>query len=363
MKNVIEFIREKIYYVMAGTVILVVLLVLISACSGKGDRTYLSLEDKMIDAAIKYYSTRSDGLPKNDGGTTKITMSALVDAETLKKPITDPKDKENICDGYVQVRKVGKEYIYIGRLTCPGSYEPKKLVDVLKKQKLDEYGNGLYQMGDEYVFRGDDVNNYVKFNDQMWQIVKIDSEGRIELLLAESKNLFRSAWDNKYNSEIEKYHGVTTDYLHTDMRKMLEYVYDTNFSLMSKAFLTTKNLCVGPKYIEEAESIDTECSIIKENEHAGLLRITDYQRASLGDGCVVYDDAECTNRNYLSDIGSTWLLTTVADNTYQAYTLSSYITYKKASLKQTIKPVVFLVKDAYITSGNGTYEKPYQIKY
>ena len=227
--------EERIYYVIAGTVILIILLAIISSCSSKGDRTYLSLEDKLVDAAIEYYSTRSDRLPKKVGGTTKVTMSTLVDAEVLKKPITDPKNKENICDGYVQVRKIDGDYIYIGRLTCPGNYEPKKLVDVLKKKKLDEYGNGLYQIGDEYVFRGDDVNNYVRFNNQMWRIVKIDAEGRFELIFFEQKNNYRYVWDDSYNSDNETYDGVTTDYLHTDIRKGLSEFYDENFTDITKA--------------------------------------------------------------------------------------------------------------------------------
>ena len=77
----------------------------------------------------------------------------------------------------------------------------------------------------------------------------------------------------------------------------------------------------------------------------------------------MYDNSECTNRNYISDEVSTWLLTSVADNTYEVYMLDGEIDYTRAARTHKIQPIVFLVKDALISSGNGTYEKPYVIKY
>lgn len=364
MKNIMDFIKDKIYYIFAGTIILIVLLVIISACSNKVGSNYNSIEKKMVEAARSYYTERQDKLPKEDGGSVKVTIGTLIDAELIKE-IKDPKNKEQTCDGFVQVKRVENDYAFIPFLTCKGNYEPKYLTDAIKESKQDEYGNGIYEMNGEYVYRGDDVNNYVTFNNQTWRIIKIDTDNTIELVYYQDKNNTRYIWDADYNSEIGRNYGITTDYLHSDIRKSLVEFYETNFTNESKAHIVSKNMCIGKKALDDEESAEKECSVVKENEKVGLLRVSDYPKASLDEGCLRYDYAECSNRNYFSISGiSTWLLTTVADNTYQAYLMNgSNITAARASKSNKINPVIYLDSDVGIISGDGSVDNPYVIKY
>ena len=361
MKNIIDYLKDKIYYIMAGTIIIIILIILISSCSGMG-KTYESIENEMVNAAKNYYANHKNNLPKEENGTVKVTISTLVEAELLDEVI-DPQNKKQTCSGHVEVTKVGDEYSYIPFLTCKGNYEPKYLTDIVKESKTDEYGNGVYEMNGEYIYRGDDVNNYVKFNDQLWRIVKVDSEGDIKLVLANysQENYW---WDNSYNSERKENIGVTTDYLHSDIRKTLNNYYEETFSKDAKAKIVSKNLCVGKYLISDQFSVEKECSIVKENEKIGLLNVTDYQNASLDLNCITLKNRECSNRNYLSNDNEiyTWTLNTSSENTYRVLYISRTIEEENANIEKKINPTIYLSDKLIVASGEGSNEKPYVVK-
>lgn len=367
MKNIMDYMKDKIYYILGGTVVIIILLVLIGSCSSGGG-SYEAIEQSMVNAAKEYYSSRKNKLPKEEETTIKVTIGTLVEAELLNE-ITDPKDKEQTCSGYVEVTKVGDEYSYMPFLTCKGNYEPKYLNDIVKDTKTDEYGNGVYTINNELVYRGDDVDNYVSFNDQLWRIVKVDSEGDIKLVLS-SKTENTYVWDDSYNSEKDDNVGITTDYLHADIRKTLNDYYENNFTKESKSKIVLKNLCIGgynydsEKYeLNDSFSVEKECSIIKENEKVGLLNAIDYQSSSLDSSCINLQNKECVNRNYLSNNNiNTWLLNKVSSTNYQVLYLSNTIMVTNANNEKRINPVIYITNKAIISSGDGTVEKPYVVK-
>ena len=379
MKNIIEYIKDKSYYLLGGIVVVIILLIIINACSNSSG-SYDKIEQKMVSAAKNYYANHEKKLPKEESGTVKVTINTLIEAELLKE-VKDPNNKDQDCSGYVEVTKVGKEYSYTPFLVCKGNYEPKYLTDIVKESKQDEYGNGVYEMGGEYVYRGDDVKNYVSFNNQLWRIVKIDSEGDIKLVSAKySEDSY--TWDSAYNSDKQDSVGITTDYLHTDIRKTLNSYYDDNFDKDAKAKIVSKNLCIG-KYdigeniseedyiddLSEEFSVEKECSIIKENEPVGLLVPSDYKNASLDSKCIKLNSSECTNRNYMrSDNGdaeygiNTWLLNSSSKNTYQVLYLDYELGLLNASDSMTINYVIYINNKNIVLDGKGTYKDPYIIK-
>ena len=362
MKNIIEYIKDKSYYLLGGIVVVIILLIIINACSNGSGNKYEKIEQKMISAAKSYYASHKKNLPKEESGTVKVTINTLIEAELLKE-VKDPNNKDQDCSGYVEVTKVGKEYSYTPFLVCKGNYEPKYLTDIVKESKQDEYGNGVYEMGGEYVYRGDDVKNYVSFNNQLWRIVKVDSEGDIKLVLAKyTEDSY--AWDDSYNSDKNDSSGITTDYLHTNIRKVLNNYYNSNLSRDSKAKIVSKNLCIGKYLITDEFSSEKECSVIKENEKIGLLTVNDYHLASLDSNCAILKNKECANINYLSDTSyfNTWSLSTASENTYKVYSISKTISEIYASTAKRINPTIYLSQKAIVLNGNGKEASPYIIK-
>ena len=362
MKKIIDYLKDKIYYILAATVLIIVILVIINACSNGSGNDYEDIENDMVNAAKEYYQARKNRLPKEDDSTVEVSIGTLIDAELIDE-ITDPKDSSQTCSGHVEVTKVGKDYSYTPFLTCKGNYEPKYLTDIIKDVKTDEYGNGVYKMGDELVYRGDDVNNYVSFNNQLWRIVKVDSEGDIKLVSA-VRTEESYAWDDAYNSERESEVGITADYLHTNIRKVLNDYYEENFTTDSKAKIVSKDLCVG-KYAEQDEfSVEKECSIKKEDEKIGLLNLMDYKNASLDSKCTKLSSNECSNYNYLANTEefNTWTLNSSSIDTYRVYYIFEVVKRSNASNTKRFNPVVYLTSDVIISDGNGTSEKPYIVK-
>lgn len=361
MKKIWEFIKDKSYYFLGATVVIIILLVVINSCSGGGN-SYEDIEEEMVNAAESYYANHENNLPKEENGTVTVTTGTLIEAELMEE-IIDPSDSSQTCSGHVEVTKVGKEYSYLPFLTCKGNYEPKYLTDIVADVKTDEYGNGVYTINNELVYRGDDVKNYVSFNNQLWRIVKVDNEGDIKLVLANFTEDSYS-WDTAYNSEREDTVGVTTDYLRTDIRKTLNNYYDDNFDKDAKAKIVSKNLCVG-KYAEnDAFSTEKECSIIRENEKVGLLNATDYQNASLSSGCTNLSSQECGNYNYLANDEeiNTWLLNSSSQNSYRVFYILDTIGESSASSTKRINPVIYLTSKTIVTEGTGTKNKPYVVK-
>ncbi len=362
MNNIIEYLRDKIYYILAGTIILIIILVVIGSCGNNrgGYSSYEQIEEKMIIAAKKYYETRNDKLPKEESSSIKVSTSTLIEAELLKE-IKSPSNKNNTCGGYVEVTKVDGEYAYIPYLECD-NYETKKLVDLIKESNLDEYGNGVYNMDGEYVYKGDIVNNYVSFNEQLWRIIKIDKSGDIKLVLSTRTNESYT-WDSAYNSEKKSDSGITSDYLHTDIRKSLKEYYETNFTNENKIKIVSKDLCVGKYNLTDEFSYDKECSVTKKEEKVGLLNPTDYQKASLSNMCKTLSSRECSNYNYLSnEYINTWLLNAVEENTYEVLYFNEEIDVSRASSSKKINPVIYITGNVLIKEGNGSEKEPFVIK-
>ena len=361
MKKIIDYIKDKIYYILGFTVLVIVILIIINACSNRSG-SYEDIENDMVNAAKEYYSNRKNRLPKEDDSSIEISTGTLIDAELLEE-IVDPNNKNQTCSGHVEVTKVGDDYSYTPFLTCKGNYEPEYLTDIIKDVKTDEYGNGVYEIGDELVYRGEDVNNYVQFNNQLWRIVKMDAEGDFKLVLAQHTKEGYD-WDDAYNPDRDTEVGITTDYLHTDIRKTLNEYYEENFSTDSKAKIVSKDLCVG-KYAENDEfSVDKECSTIKENEKVGLLNLTDYKNASLDEGCKKILNNECINRNYLSnaDEFSTWFLNSSSENSYRVYYLLGNINLTNANNSRKLNPTIYVSSKVISLKGNGTEKEPYIIR-
>lgn len=362
MENLIDYLKDKIYYVIGATVIIIILIIALNSCNGMSSSTYESIEKNMVNAAKEYYSNKKDALPTDSSSSVKVSVGTLIDGELLKE-IKDPNNDEQTCDGYVQVKKVDNEYAYIPFLTCKGNYEPKYLTDIVKNSKLDEYGNGVYEINGDYVYRGEEVNNYVKFNDQIWRIIKVDSEGDIKLILGDNEELqLSSSWDTKYNSIKDEDCGVNTDYLHSDIRKYLVNFYNENFSKSSKEKIVEKNICIGTQSKDVNEDLDKECSFSRK-EKIGLISTSDYTNASLDNECIKFDGPSCINRNYFASSNmETWLLTSVSDNNYEVYKLYKKVNIDYAYSENEVLPVIYLSKDTIVSGGKGTIKNMYKIR-
>ena len=68
-------------------------------------------------------------------------------------------------------------------------------------------GSGIYRESGIYVYKGKDANNYIKYSNMIWRIIRTNSDGSLEIILDDYINSL--AWDfegNNYShSDINKY--------------------------------------------------------------------------------------------------------------------------------------------------------------
>jgi len=357
---------KKIILGVFGVIVLIILISVLVPLFKSEKLTFSDLEAKMKQAAINYYETNTELLPQ-PGGSTTISYSELQNKDLLKA-MDKYLENSNGCSGEVVVTNNNGNYSYTPYLNCGDKYTTIELYKkVLENNEIVIQRDGLYQMNDAKVFRGENIDNYVSFAGKTWRILRIETDNSIKLLLDESK--IKTTWDNRYNSE-KKYTSGKNDYNISRLKEAVDELYNDNTFLSDddKSKLVAKNLCIGNRSQNETNNSGTsECKTVLENQYIGVISLYEYINASIDEKCQNYKNNECQNYNYLTrhpDNNSWWTITPVSENTYQAYIINSYGTMgiSNCSTKATIRPTIYLSSNAMYSSGTGTSEDPYVVK-
>ena len=223
----------------------------------------------------------------------------------------------------------------------------QNVADYLIEKDLTSSGNGLYKMEDVvtpgetlgmdedgydlssnelmtgYIYRGENPDNYVKIGKTTFRIVKID--GNKDLTLVSTLNKPKSAYDDRYNNEIEKNYGINDYKVSRAYEKVADYFENKEKSDLIKEKVAAKNICIGARSEDEtATDGSVECSVVMKDQIYGLLPLYDILNASLDENCETASNRECANYNYLMPKQTTyWTLTPSTENSYTAYKIST----------------------------------------
>ena len=366
--------KRLIMLIIILTALLLIIMWLLSL-RNPTNKSYADLEKIMVNAAQNYYKDNKNLLPKKNKGINEVSLQKLINLEYMRELEKYGSNKLK-CSGKVVVENNDDDYVYVPYLDCSSDYKTTELFrKVSNSSNVVTSGNGLYHINGEFVFRGDNVNNYVKLDDKLWRIVKIDNNDEVVLILNDTYDM-SMAWDDRYNS-IQKFKVGFNDYKISRIYDTLNNIYsasktgdDSKFTnlLVSKKtlkYLTSYNLCYGKRGTEQAVNNNSlECSQVL-TAKIGLLTLSDYINASLDGVCSKVTDKSCQNYNYLTSINNDWwLLTGNSANDYEVYYVAASGVIKKqmASSYFGIRPVIHLNSKTMFKSGNGTESKPYKIK-
>lgn len=261
-------------------------------------------------------------------------------------------------------------------ITYNNGFEKKEVGTIIKSvydQILDNYNNtisiiggttdGLYDIDDNYIFRGNDPHNYVKLGigGDTYRIISLNKNDKTIKLI---KNTPESSSYSKNNSN-EFTTSAISEYL-------LNFITNGNLSNYSSKVIESNkwkngiiDLSINMNY-DMLKSVESTASI---SNKLGIINISDYVIASLDSTCLSnVVSSNCKNSNYLYNLfttSSVWTLDnsttgkiitiengTIIDHTLNSSTDSSYRIY----------PVVILKKSISIKSGNGTSSTPYIIE-
>ena len=358
----------RIMLIVVGILVLLLVVILIISLFSNGNKTYEEIEEDLKNAAMEYYEVQSGLLPREEGETVTVRASALIDAGYMK-PLSELREGEN-CSGRVEVTKIGDNMVYTPYLDCGDNYTTKELYKAVLEQGIVTSGNGLYDMNGEKVYRGDNVNNYVQLDNQMFRIVKVTSDNKILLILNEMDSTLSTYYDDRYNPD-RMFNSGFNDYRISRIYEYLDRLYNNKLSVTilssnDKTKLTPFNLCIGKRASTDTTNNNSlECSDVLENQMIGLLTASDFMNASLDANCRATTNKSCQNYNYLR-LRETewWLVTSNSLNNYEAYVVKSagYIDENQASGYKKVRPTVMLNNNVMIKSGDGSASNPFVLK-
>lgn len=354
--------NKKLYlYFGIGIAIMIVfiaIILIISLLTG-GRVTYEAFEKKVNKIALNYALDRIDILPIS-GEETTISYQELVDAKKIKPVSEMLKDKNATCEVTIKIKNNNEYYMAVTTLDCGDKYQSKSLKDkVLENNKVVDSSYGLYQINNEYVFRGEKVDNFVKFNNKLWRIVKITSNGDLRLIEVSRKENY--VWDDRFNSERNFKTGIN-DYKVSRIYESLTNIYNTEFDDTMKSYIARQDVCLDKKDINSTNN-SSECSNVFTNQYISLLQAYEFNIASIDKGCNILTDDECTNYNYMTSFDKAfWTITADSERSDRAYKVSSTVMLATTSSSSAIKVVIHLDGDVLVEDGDGTEANPYIIK-
>lgn len=363
----------KFMTIIVGVFILLLVILFLCSIFIKKSFTYSEIETIMKEAAISYFEDNKSALPAEDGDVVEIDVANLVAAEKMK-PLSEYTGENTSCSGSVQVEKSGTEYLYTPFLNCGDTYTTIELHNhIVNEETIKTTGYGLYSMDGSYVYRGENVNNYVQLENALWRIVKITPNNNIVLIKAESAGDFLP-WDNRYNKDANYAAGINT-YSASRIKDSLDELYKgtteeakqkTNLlSNSDKAKIVSYDLCVGKRGTTEVSKNNAvECKETLKDQKVGLLTLSDYMNASVDANCVNPSSLSCQNYNYLVAEFNWWTVTASSGSTYEAYQIGEdgNIEITRTGNYSNLRPVIYLNSKALYQEGNGTIETPYIVK-
>ena len=365
------FIRENILKIIILIAVIIVFSIILSSCSTSSPKTsvekYEVMEQQLKDKAISFTSNNKRFLPKEINESSKLNMRTLVNNEMIKQYYAN-EDKNIACSGYVLITKKGENsYKYIPFLKCGKYYETKTLTDYIKENdEVVAANDGLYQYGDEYVYRGENPKNFLQIGDKVFRIISINADGQLRVI--SSKKYDSTIWDDRYNSTIGKSYGIT-NYEKSRIKDYLNKVYETDIEYFTsdlKSVIVPHDICVSPISSNNTDfSGVAECALVSENQNLGLLQANEYFRASVDSGCRTMNSPECENYNYMSSVNAYSMVTQTpaAENSYQVIGISSGVSrYINASSRFNIYLTFYIDANTLYQSGEGTSISPYLIR-
>jgi len=347
-------------YILGGSIIAFFIFVIgIASIFTNSKVTYEDVEQKMKNAAQIYYKNRTEKLPEQDGNTVTITAEELVESGNLKS--LDKYIKDATCTGYVKVMNNNSFYLYLPYLDCGESYKSTTLYSkIVSPSKIVTSGNGLYQSDDEFIFRGEYVDNYVTFANQSWRIIKVNSDHSLRLIHIPNEEK-AVKWDNRYNIETDNSDGIN-NYLVSRIRDRVVNRYNDKkfFTDTNRSYIISHNVCIGKRIAKDENSV--ECSQILKQQPLSLLRVSEFMNASIDPNCIKITENSCMNYNWMAKLSSFWTITGHSLESNYVYRINGTASKTKTNTQYGLNVVLHLSGDILYKSGDGTSKNPYVIK-
>ncbi len=198
--------------------------------------------------------------------------------------------------------------------------------DIVGRNEYVTSGAGLYSSSGNYIYKGDVNNNYLKYNNLLWRILRINADNTIDIILDDYSNIL--SWD----SEVGKYSASEIN----------TYLNDYFIKSLDKNVLAKVNIC--DDVVNDLNKIT--CEIQNNDEYVKLLDINNFLNS-------VKD-----KKSYLVGEDEIFWLSNYSDDKVW-HTNGINVSQSTSNKFYEIKPVVRLKNTVTYSEGDGTVNNPY----
>ena len=273
--------------------------------------------------------------------------------------------------------------------------EATKVIDLT--DDVTTSGDGLYE--DKYedgrhIYKGANPNNYVRFNDQLWRIVALETDGTMKIIkyenigsqmfdkantrptsnntyCKESANYGCHVWgaiDGTYSNADNSISGTVTK--DSSLNTYLNTTYYNTLTETAKKQIANRAFYIGTINTNLANLANT---INQEKTYTwignlGLINASDYIKASNNSACVstnyAYNNVGCKNNNYLYKTNHKVVTINGRNNNSRAVVYvntDGKMNNQQANTNSVVFPVTYLKSNVKIIGGEGTQTNPYEL--
>ncbi len=222
----------------------------------------------------------------------------------------------------------GYRFFYYKNQFAPKGSDGKVVTLLVNKvkEKVVTSGDGLYNEENIFVYKGENVNNYVRYSNMLFRIIKVNRDNTIEMVLDESLNYL------SYDKE-------KINYNESDLNKYLNDIFYNN---IKGSFLAKGTYCTDK--VSDVNKIT--CGDI-EIDYVKLLSLSDYLNSKVEE------------KSYLNNEDVIWLNNSNDDSVWLLNNGS--LSMGKPNDLYSVKPVITFDNLSVYVSGDGSKEKPYVI--
>lgn len=196
---------------------------------------------------------------------------------------------------------------------------------IVRNQPIVYEKDGLYRTSGMYIYKGENVDNYIRYSNMLWRIVKFNIDGSLDLVLDGNINMLK--WNNDVVS-FEK--SDIYKYLNNYFYKLLDYDNLSNTVICTDEIDDLKNITCNNKITDS---------------YVRLLSISEYLN-SMAD-----------NKTYINDSSNIWLSDRGSKAIWNIN--DKNLSSSKPSNMYYVKPVITLKNSTVLKGGTGKVDDPY----
>lgn len=212
-----------------------------------------------------------------------------------------------------------------------------------KSSNIDHSSGGIFSDGNygRMVYKGENPNNYIMFNGELWRIISKEVDGSYKIIKNESigKMSYDSNADNNWNKPCS-------------LNTYLNNNYYNSFKEEDKSKILNHEFNIGPIGSNNIEGIINDEETIKWHGKIGIINLSDYLKATLNNGNYI--------KSIISSINnSVWTISAFKNNASAVCNINPNGSASSApsnNVTYSIIPIIYIKANL---SGIGSMEQPF----